>query len=323
MRIVSIGELLVDMTPSKLTQDPEHLYELNPGGAPANVAVAAARQGVDTAMISAVGDDCLGVLLIKSLQDEGIDISGIFTTAKAVTTMSMVSLSPSGERSFEFLRKPGADMFLHDERVPDTYFDDCAILHFGSMSLSYSQSLAATELAIVTAQARGAQISFDPNWRSGIWDNKEKGLNLIRHYIGKANYLKLSESELELITGQSEVAEGSKGLISRYRNLELVVVTLGEDGCYYHTKYNCGHIEPLQADTRVEDTTGAGDAFWGTLLSALCENPELVKTENRLKLEQALFRANIAGALCVQTRGAMKSIPTGKEITSVLNHHFR
>lgn len=311
MDIIALGELLVDFTPAGLSSAGHPLYEQNPGGAPANVLVAAARQGASTAMISAVGRDALGKALIRTLQSEGINTGGIQTTARACTTLAIVTLDADGERSFDFYRKPGADMLIDKDKLPVDYFPQCKIFHFGSLSLSAPASMAATLAAIEAARRAGAAISFDPNWRAGIWPSVEDGLATIRAFLPHAHYLKLSEEELPLITQTDDIEAAVRGLF-KASSLRLVVVTLGSRGCRYFIPAHSGAVPGHPAT--VVDTTGAGDAFWGVLLSALATAPHIIQPQHNALLQHALRCANVAGALCTQAKGAMDPIPTRQRI---------
>ena len=113
MDVVSIGEVVIDFLPGKESNS----YLANPGGAPANVAIAMSRNGLSVGFIAKVGEDKFGKTLIDTLEKDNVVILNNITTDKAITTLVFVHLDEHGERSFSFVRKPGADMFLSSEDV--------------------------------------------------------------------------------------------------------------------------------------------------------------------------------------------------------------
>ena len=110
--ITAIGEVLIDLTQFGVNDQGVGLFAANPGGAPANAAVAAARLGASAAFVGKVGEDGFGDTLVSVLEKNGVDAARVGRSSRA-TTIALVSLSPSGERSFRFLR--GADQDLAPE----------------------------------------------------------------------------------------------------------------------------------------------------------------------------------------------------------------
>ena len=125
MDLYSVGEMLVDFLPGS---EPGS-YIRNAGGAPANVAIAAARNGLEAAMCCSVGDDDFGRYLLGTLRENRVRCIRREPCREAVTTMAFVSLTEEGERSFTFVRKPGADMFLREEDVREADIRDTVIVH--------------------------------------------------------------------------------------------------------------------------------------------------------------------------------------------------
>ena len=132
MDIYSIGEMVIDFIPGAEKAS----YIRNAGGAPANVAIAMARNGLKAGMCTKVGDDQFGYFLIDTLKKYGVAVLGGEPCREAVTTMAFVTLAEDGERLFTFARKPGADMFLAPADVKEEEIEDSVIVHAGSCSLS-------------------------------------------------------------------------------------------------------------------------------------------------------------------------------------------
>jgi len=307
MDIFSIGEMVIDFIPGSQPGS----YIRNPGGAPANMAIAAARNGIDAGFCGLLGDDDFGHFLESVLEENNVRILCSRFTQDAITTLAFVTLSFEGERSFTFARKPGADMLLLKDDVCEDDIKSAAIIHAGSCSLSAEASAEATFHALKLGKKHNKLISFDVNYRNLLWNNKEQdALRMINMALQYVSVLKLSEEETVLLGGDIPA-------IMREHDISVVVETLGDKGarCFYKNKVinaACRRVECV-------DSTGAGDAFWGTFLSGLII--EKVRDINMLTdeiLARALREGNIAGALCVQKKGAINSLPTRRDIESAM-----
>ena len=170
MRIVTIGEILIDLTQTGFNAQNIPVYAANPGGAPANVAVAAARLGADTAFVGMVGEDGFGTYLAQVLEENGVNTQGL-RTAPGATTLAVVSVNGQGERSFQFMR--GADAQLTAEQVDESLIAQAGILHFGSVSLTADPARSATLYAVERAKEQGVTVSYDPNYRAALWGSQE------------------------------------------------------------------------------------------------------------------------------------------------------
>ena len=117
MRITSIGEILIDMTQTHIDPNGIPHFAANPGGAPANVAVAASKLGAEAAFIGCVGNDAYGRFLRDTLVRYGVDTSGLQVTGRAGTTLAIVTVDEKGERTFSFYRNPGADTMISADKA--------------------------------------------------------------------------------------------------------------------------------------------------------------------------------------------------------------
>lgn len=309
--IVAIGELLIDFTPAGKTDEGTVLYERNPGGAPGNVLAMASKLGNRTAMISKVGEDPFGRFLEDVLKNINIDTKGVARTGKASTTLAFVHLDDNGERSFSFCRKPGADMLLEEKEVDIELLKNCRIFHFGSVSLTHQPSRSATFFAVKTARDSGAIISFDPNLRPLLWDSLEEAKSMIEEGLKHTDILKVSDEELEFITGTKKPEEGLQIIRNKYQ-IPVVLVTLGPLGCFYGIGNHCGYLPAYKV--RTIDTTGAGDAFLGAFLSRVLQSRQTVETLKREEIESMIDFANAAGALATIKKGAIPAMPGLEEI---------
>lgn len=310
MDLFSIGEMVIDFIPGS----EQGSYIRNAGGAPANVAIAVARNGLEAGMCCSVGEDDFGRFLMKTLQDCGVRALHPQLCSSAITTMAFVTLAPDGDRSFTFARKPGADMFLSEEDVKEEDIADAAIIHAGSCSLSASPVAEATVRALRLGREKNKLVSFDVNYRNLMWnDDQDACTAKVLEILPYVDLLKISEEEVEMMGGEKNLP----ALMERY-GLTLVVETLGGDGarCFFQGKV----LEIPGRKAVCVDATGAGDAFWGGFLSSLrIQGVERASQITEEILRRAMEYGNVAGWICVQSKGAIPSLPTRQQIEQYLS----
>lgn len=305
MDLYSIGEMLIDFVPGS---EPGS-YIRNAGGAPANLAIAAARNGLEAAMCCAVGDDDFGRFLQATLAENGVRCVKRELCREAVTTMAFITLSETGERSFTFARKPGADMFIREADVREADIREAVIVHAGSCSLSASPAAEATAKALRLGCQMNKLVSFDLNYRDMMWNNSpETCAAKVREVLPYVDLLKVADDEAFVLGGE----EALPGLMERY-GLTLVVETRGDRGAVGFFR---GERIPVSGrSARCLDATGAGDAFWGGLLSMLRFRGVTAAEQLTVPLvREAMAYGNVGGWLCIQGMGAIPSLPTRREI---------
>lgn len=307
--IISLGEILIDLTQCGVNEQGVVQLAANPGGAPANMAVAASRLGCRTAFIGKVGRDAFGESLRKTLQENGVDTSAMLTDPVQPTTLAVVTLDATGERSFSFYRNPGADTMLRADEVPQAILENTKFFHFGSVSLTADPERTATLDAVHRAKKAGAAITFDPNYRANLWPNAETAVEQIEAAMPLADILKVSDEEMELLTGCTDPEVGSRKLAER--GIPLVLVTLGADGACYRMGDVCGKVDGIAV--KVGDTNGAGDTFLGAFLSRIKEADTLTELDSA-KLREAVAFANKAASITTSRHGAIPAMPTLAEV---------
>ena len=221
-------------------------FAANPGGAPANLAVAASRLGAQTAFIGKVGADAFGRYLKEVLAENKVDVSGMAVDADHPTTMAVVSVDATGERDFSFYRSANADVMLCKEDISDEALKAAKIVHFGSVSLTADPSRTATLDAAARAKKLGAVITYDPNYRANLWKNKEDAIAQMKAPLPLVDILKVSDEELPLLTGTTDCESGTAQLAQN--GVRLIFVTLGANGVFYRLwgqDRSCGW-RPLQ-----------------------------------------------------------------------------
>ena len=307
--ITTIGEILIDLTQSGRTEQGIPRFDANPGGAPANLAVAAARLGARTAFIGRVGKDSFGDYLKRCLAENEVDVRGMSVDEKARTTLAVVALDERGERTFSFYRDPGADVNLSMEHVPMELLGGTKVLHFGSVSLTAEPARTATLEAAKTAKASGAIVSYDPNYRASLWPDEETAVRNMTEPLSMVDILKVSDEELPLLTGCTDPEKGSARLAEK--GVRLVLVTLGAHGAFYRFDGHTGHVPGVPC--QVGDTNGSGDTFFGAALSQLVKLSSLDQLTVP-ELERILAFANKAASITTSRHGAIPAMPTLAEI---------
>lgn len=311
--ITSIGEILIDLTQTGISQEGVPQYSAFPGGAPANLAVAAARLGADTAFIGKVGGDSFGAQLRRTLQENHVDTTCLFTDPAEQTTVAVVSVDREGERSFSFYRSPGADACLTQEEAVIGLKEAPKLLHFGSVALTREPAQSAVFVVAAMARRLGALVTFDPNYRANLWPSEADAVYRIKQALSLCDILKLSLEELVLLTGTDDLEKGAAQL-AQY-GVILVLVTLGHDGVYYRYRNKTGSVPGRPC--KVADTNGAGDAFFGAVLARL-SGLELSSPLSIAQLEEILTFANCAASITVSRHGAIPAMPTLEEVEALL-----
>lgn len=307
MQAICVGELLIDFTPGIQ----EGSYVRHAGGAPANVAVMLQRGGIETGFIGKVGDDDFGHFLVQTLEDNGVQMLCPPYTADAVTTLAFVSLSPEADRSFTFVRKPGADLLLRPEDIPERGIQQCTLLHAGSVSLTAEPSRTAVRYAMELAHEMGKVVCFDINYREMLW-SREAAKKQVDAVLPMVDFLKFSEEEVDLVAEEAQM----EALMQTFE-VSLMVQTLGATGARYYLRGQDGFRQGFVAGFCVKavDATGAGDAFWGGFLAALLRRGITSGAQlSEGTVRQALEEANCCGALCVQKKGGIPALPFWQEV---------
>ncbi|RWZ58862.1 aminoimidazole riboside kinase [Halobacillus fulvus] len=309
--IISLGEALIDFIP---LDDDNINFQKSPGGAPANVAVGLARLGAKSTFLGKVGDDVLGRFLKKTLTDYGVETESMYLTKDVRTGVVFVTLDETGERSFDFYIDPSADRFLEAKEVDPALFDSHNVFHFGSISMINEPAKSATKEAVKLAKEKGLIVSYDPNLRLGLWSSEEEARRTILSMLGEADIVKISEEELEFLTGEKDIEAGVAKL-EEY-TIPVLYVTLGAEGSYVFTKN--GHIQVPARKVEAVDTTGAGDAFVSGILYQLSERGKSTDQLSLEELEEMTLFASVSGSLAASTKGAMTALPTRDEVENYL-----
>ena len=311
--VIALGELLIDFTMNGQSEQGNNMFEACPGGAPCNVLALLNKMGKKTAFIGKVGKDQFGTLLRDTITEAGIDASNLMVDENVNTTLAFVHTFPDGDREFSFYRNPGADMMLTADEVNPEVVKDTKVFHFGTLSMTHEGVREATKKAVETAKANGCLVSFDPNLRPPLWSSLDLAKEQMEYGFGKCDILKISDNEIQFVSGKEDYDEGIAYLQETY-NIPLILLTMGKDG--RRAYYKGMRVERPGFSVKAIETTGAGDTFCGSSLNYLVDHDFENLTEEQLG--EMLTFANAAAALVTTKKGAIKAMPVKEEVLELI-----
>ena len=311
--VIALGELLIDFTMNGQSEQGNNMFEACPGGAPCNVLALLNKMGKKTAFIGKVGKDQFGALLRDTITEAGIDASNLMVDENVNTTLAFVHTFPDGDREFSFYRNPGADMMLTADEVNPEVVKDTKVFHFGTLSMTHEGVREATKKAVETAKANGCLVSFDPNLRPPLWSSLDLAKEQMEYGFGKCDILKISDNEIQFVSGKEDYDEGIAYLQETY-NIPLILLTMGKDGSRAY--YKGMRVEGPGFSVKAIETTGAGDTFCGSSLNYLVDHDFENLTEEQLG--EMLTFANAAAALVTTKKGAIKAMPVKEEVLELI-----
>ena len=312
--VVALGELLIDFASRGADANGYPLMQALPGGAPANFLAALTKYGKSTAFLGKVGDDAFGHLLVETVKDAGIETRGIVVDPAVFTTLAFVTFDASGDRSFSFARKPGADTRLHWEEVDRALIDEAKVFHFGTLSLTDDPVRTTTRKCVAYAKEQGKLITCDPNLRKPLWRSEDEAREQILWSLQQADVVKISDDEVDFLWACTP-EEGADKLLQEF-GVSLAMVTLGPKGCLLKTKHAVCQVTTPKVNP--VDTTGAGDIFGGSAVYRLLEldKPFAELTAEDLRYIGAY--ASTAASLSTEAPGGIPSIPEKNAVLAAM-----
>ncbi len=312
--VTALGELLIDFTENGTSAQGNPVLEANPGGAPCNVLSMLNRLGHKTNFIGKIGNDMFGDQLEAALKEVGIGTDGLMRDNEVHTTLAFVHTAPDGDREFSFYRNPGADMMLSEDDVDAEQIKNSTIFHFGSLSMTDEVCRKATRKAIAIAEEAGILMSYDPNLREPLWKSMDLAKEQISYGLEHCNILKISDNEIQWLTGKEDYDEGIAMIQEKY-NIPLILLSLGKTGSRAYTK-NCRVEVPAFIQEHTIETTGAGDTFGACILHYVLEHGW--KEYSEAELTEMLTFANAAASIVTTRKGALRVMPTKEEVEAML-----
>ncbi|MGN1167047.1 MAG: PfkB family carbohydrate kinase [Lachnospiraceae bacterium] len=311
--VTALGEILIDFTLNGQSEQGNNIFEACPGGAVDNALAMLSKLGRKTAFIGKVGKDQFGRLLKAVLEEAGIDAKGLAVDEQVNTTLAFVHTFPDGDREFSFYRKPGADMMLREDEVDYDLIRQSKVFHLGTLSMTDEPAKSATKKALEVAKEAGCIITFDPNLREPLWDDLENAKEAMRYVFQYCDMLKISDNEIQFISGKEDYDEGIRYLQETY-NIPVIFLTMGKDGSRAYFKDM--RVEKKGFKVKAIETTGAGDTFCANAINGILKYGIDNLTEENL--EEILTYANAGAALITLKKGALRSMPTPEQIEELI-----
>lgn len=270
-------------------------------GAETNVATGLSRLGHKTGFVTKLGDDSFGRFISKAMAAEGIDIRNIKFSSDRRTGLYLKGKTDVGDPDIEYFRAGSAASQMTLDDYDEVYFKQAKLLHFTSIFASLSESNREFTYHVTKRMREmGKTVTFDPNIRLDLWENKEVMVETINKLSENSDVFIPGYTEAQMLSGQDSYEDVAKFYLDK--GVKLVVLTEA-DGAYYATKNESGFVSGYKVD--VVDTVGAGDAFSVGLISALLEDKSLA---------EAVLRANATGGRQVTFAGDNDGLPTPEEL---------
>ena len=315
--VVTLGELLVDFTPNGITENKNPSFERNPGGGPANMACAVAKLGGKVAFLSQVGNDMFGQALKKIVANENVDCTQVRLSDEYKTTLAFVGLDESGERSFSFYRKNGADTMMKTKDYDLSVLKDTKYFFLSSVLMAEGTSRETSFEILEEAKKIGVPVVFDPNLRFNLWEDHNELKECVCKALTYADIVKVSDEELEYLMDCDDLSEAAVKMKEEF-NIGILLVTQGKDGCTAYTDKGIVRHEGFSVEKPV-DTTAAGDSFTGGFVNTLANYDKSYKELSLDEIKRCLEIGNAVGSLTVTKRGAISALPSWSDVKKVIS----
>ncbi|MEV5241960.1 5-dehydro-2-deoxygluconokinase [Streptomyces cinnamoneus] len=309
--LITMGRLGVDLYPLQtgVGLGEAETFGRFLGGSAANVAVAAARLGRRTALISRTGDDPFGGFLHRALRDFGVDDRWVTPVAAYPTPLTFCEIHPPDHFPLYFYRRPKApDLEIHAHELDLDAVRAARVFWMTGTGLSEEPSRGAT-LAALAARSRKAVTVFDLDWRPVFWEAAGGATAARPHYaaaLAHATVAVGNAEECEVATGEREPHAAARALLAA--GVELAVVKLGPEGVLaVHRDGTAVRVPPVEVE--VVNGLGAGDAFGGALCHGLLADWDLPRT---------VRYANAAGAIVASRLACSSAMPGRDEVAEAL-----
>ncbi|MFI9796063.1 5-dehydro-2-deoxygluconokinase [Streptomyces sp. NPDC052302] len=306
--VITMGRIGVDLYPlqtgvplSQVTSFGKFL-----GGSAANVAVAAARLGRRTALITRTGDDPFGTYLHEALQGFGVDDRWVTAVPGLPTPVTFCEVFPPDDFPLYFYRQPKApDLEIDAHELDLDALRDARVLWVTGTGLSEEPSRTAT-LAALAHRAKSGVTVFDLDWRPMFWKDPEAARPFYAEALKHAAVAVGNLDEVEVATGVRDPDDAARALLDA--GVEIAVVKQGPKGVLAVDR-DGGRAEVPPLPVTVLNGLGAGDAFGGSLCHGLLEGWDL---------ETVMRHANAAGAIVASRLECSSAMPTTGEIEAAL-----
>ncbi len=307
--LLIMGELLVEiMRPHEDVplSKPDYFRGPFASGAPGIFISTAARLGHDTAIISGVGRDDFGSLLLTRLESDGVDVSRVLVSDQGNTGVAFVTYFTGGDRKFLFYMDNSPCV---KAKAPENLegLEDVKYMHLMGCSLMSDPSFADEIVKTMEMMKKaGAKISFDPNVRLEMMKDPSV-MDLLRRVCASSSVLLPGVAELKLLMNEEDIeAAVRKAFLGS--ELEVLVLKNGSKGSTVYRRDGSSFTQPVYPVVQ-EDATGAGDSFDAAFICALLEGKSL---------EMAAKMGAAAGALNAAAFGPMEGKISRKTVEEMI-----
>ncbi|MEH6854819.1 sugar kinase [Priestia megaterium] len=301
--VMTIGEILVEVMAKNVGQTFEKTGEFIgpfPSGAPAIFIDQVAKTGSSCAIVSKVGNDGFGQMNINRLKQDGVNVQYIESIKDRTTGIAFVTYKDNRDRDFIFTMKDSAVACISQDDVREEMFEGCKFLHIMGCSAFDEKMILIFRKAISIAKTKNIKISFDPNIRKEIM-NDRKIKDFIFFTLENCDVFLPGEEELKWITGIEDEEKAAHSVLNQ--NVRCVVVKRGNRGCRVYEQHSYFDVDPYPVNEI--DPTGAGDCFAGTFISLLNQGKSIL---------EAVKYANASGAYAVLKKGPMEGTAKLEEL---------
>jgi 5-dehydro-2-deoxygluconokinase len=304
--VLAIGRSGVDIYPLQIGVGLDQVETFGKflGGSAANVAVAAARLGNRTALISGVGDDPFGKFVRAELADLGVDNRYIATHDEYPTPVTFCEIFPPDHFPLYFYRKPSAPDLQVAPKEIDIDAVRSARLYWSTVTGLSEEPSRSAHFAAFQARARARHTVLDLDYRPMFWDTPAAATEQVQRALQHVTVAVGNREECEIAVGETNPRKAADALLDL--GVELAIVKQGPRGVLGKTRHASVSVAPNDVD--VVNGLGAGDAFGGSLCHGLLHGWPLEKT---------LRYANAAGAIVASRLECSTAMPTAAEVAAL------
>jgi 5-dehydro-2-deoxygluconokinase len=303
--LITMGRVSVDIYPDQVGRPLEDVESFGKylGGSPTNVAVAAARYGRTTAVITRTGDDPFGRYVHKALKEYGVDDRFVTSVPGLPTPLAFCEIFPPDDFPLYFYRYPKApDLEIHPHELDMDAIGRARIVWATVTGLSQEPSREATLLAL---GAHTGHAVIDLDYRPMLWDDPGEAPHWAGRALERATVAVGNLEECEVAVGEREPEAAARAILDR--GPELAIVKMGPDGVLAATREETVRVPPVKVD--VANGLGAGDAFGGAVCHGLLSGWDL---------ERIIAFAGAAGAIVASRIACSAAMPDEAEVDALL-----
>jgi len=305
--VLTIGRVSVDIYPLQTGMGLEDVTTFGKflGGSATNVAVAAARHGLDSAVITRTGDDPFGRYIHQELRRLGVSDDFVSTVAGLNTPVVFCEIFPPDDFPLYFYREPKAPDLVINANELDLEAVRAARIYWSTVTGLSQEPSRAAHHAAWAARGRSPLTILDLDYRPMFWSSPEEASAEVSKALDKVTIAVGNKEECEIAVGETEPLRAADALLER--GIELAIVKQGPKGVLARTRTETVEVPPYFVD--VVNGLGAGDSFGGALCHGLLQG---------WPLRRILQFANVAGALVASRLECSTAMPSSAEVEEIL-----